>query len=103
LSRSTEALARDASPALVQIVTTAYVAAEGVVARASDLVTTQRASRPGVIVDPDGHIVTNAHMVTGAQRLHVDIPLSVTPACSGMALYSSAKFCGSAESLSLLR
>ena len=42
LSRSTEALARAASPAVVQIFTTAYVPADGVVARASDLVTTQR-------------------------------------------------------------
>ena len=67
-----------ASPAVVQIFTTAYVPAEGVVARASDLVTTQRASGSDVIVDPDGYIVTNAHVVIGAQRLHVDIPLTVT-------------------------
>ena len=78
LSRSTEALARVASPAVVQIFTTVDVPAEGVVARASDLVTTQRASGSGVIVDPDGYIVTNAHVVTGAQRLRVDIPLPVT-------------------------
>jgi hypothetical protein len=32
---------------------------EGVVARASDLVTTQRASGSGVIVHPDGYIVTD--------------------------------------------
>ena len=74
-SRSTEALTRVVSPAVVQIFTTSYVPAEGVVARAADLVTTQRASGSGVIVDPDGYIVTNAHVVTGAQRLRVDIPL----------------------------
>ena len=78
LSRSTEALARVASPAVVQIFTTSYVPAEGVVAREADLVTTQRASGSGVIVDPAGYIVTNAHVVTGAQRLRVDIPLPVT-------------------------
>ena len=39
LSRSTEALARLVSPAVVQIFTTSYVPAEGVVARAADLVT----------------------------------------------------------------
>ena len=78
LSRSTEELARAVSPAVVQIFTTSYVPAEGVVARAADLVTTQRASGSGVIVDPDGYIVTNAHVVTGAQRLRVEIPLPVT-------------------------
>ena len=78
LSRSTEGLARVVSPAVVQIFATSYVPAEGVVARAADLVTTQRASGSGVIVDPEGYIVTNAHVVTGAQRLRVDIPLPVT-------------------------
>ena len=75
LSRSTEALAGVVSPAVVQIFTTSYVAAAGVVAREADLVTTQRASGSGVIVDPEGYIVTNASVVTGAQRLRVDIPL----------------------------
>ena len=78
LSRSTEALARAVSPAVVQIFATSYVPAEGIVAREADLVTTQRASGSGAIVDPDGYIVTNAHVVTGAQRLRVDIPLLVT-------------------------
>ena len=78
LSRSTEALARVVSPAVVQIFTTSYVPAEGVVARAADLVTTQRASGSGVIVDPDGYIVTNAHVVSGAQRLRVDIPMQAS-------------------------
>ena len=80
LSRSTEALARVVSPAVVQIFTTSYLPAEGVVARAADLVTTQRASGSGVIVDPEGYIVTNAHVVTGAQRLRVDIRLPVAGA-----------------------
>ena len=31
-----------------------------------------------MIVAPDGYIVTNAHVVTGAQRLQVDILLPVT-------------------------
>jgi serine protease Do len=77
LSRSTEALARLVSPAVVQIFTTSYVPAEGVVAREADLVTTQRASGSGAIVDPEGYILTNAHVVTGAQRVRVDIPLPV--------------------------
>ena len=42
--------------------------------RTADLVTTQRASGSGVIVDPEGYIVTNAHVVRGAQRLRVEVP-----------------------------
>jgi hypothetical protein len=42
LSRSTEALAALVSPAVVQIFTTSYVPAAGVVAREADLITTQR-------------------------------------------------------------
>ena len=44
---------------VVQIFTTSYVPSAGVVAREADLVTTQRASGSGVIVDPEGYIVTN--------------------------------------------
>jgi serine protease Do len=34
----------------------------------------QRASGSGVVVDPDGYIVTNAHVVRGAQRIRVEVP-----------------------------
>jgi serine protease Do len=78
LSSSLEATARTVSPAVVEIFTTAYVPGAGVVPRTADLVTTQRASGSGVIVDPEGYIVTNAHVVRGAQRLRVE--LSVSPA-----------------------
>jgi serine protease Do len=75
LSRSTEALARDVAPAVVQIFTTSYLPAEGAVGRQADLVTTQHASGSGIIVDPGGYIVTNAHVVSGAKRLRVDVRL----------------------------
>ena len=61
LSESLEATARLVSPAVVEIFATSYVVAEGVVPNSADLVTTQRASGSGVIVDPEGFIVTNAH------------------------------------------
>src|SRR6185503_10578082 len=72
LSASLETTARLVSPAVVEIFTTSYVGSEGVVPNGADLVTTQRASGSGVIVDPEGFIVTNAHVVRGAQRVRVN-------------------------------
>jgi serine protease Do len=75
LSSSLEATARAAGPSVVQIFATSYAPGSAVVPRSSDLVTTQRASGSGVIVDPDGYIVTNAHVVRGAHQVRVEIPL----------------------------
>src|SRR5689334_6057541 len=77
LSASLEAAVRQVEPSVVEIFTTSYAPGDGVVARAADLVTTQRASGSGVIVDPEGFIVTNAHVVRGAYKLRVELP---TPA-----------------------
>ena len=78
LSATVEATTRLANPAVVEIVTTAYRVGDGSVLRAADLVTRQRASGSGVIVDPDGYIVTNAHVVGGAHRLRVEVPTRLT-------------------------
>jgi serine protease Do len=75
LSNALETTTGLASPAVVQIFATSYTPGEGLVPRTIDLVTTQRASGSGVVVHPDGYIVTNAHVVGGAQRLRVEIPV----------------------------
>jgi serine protease Do len=78
VSRSVEATTRSVMPAVVEIFATSYRPGQGLVPRAADLVTTERATGSGVIVDPDGYIVTNAHVVAGAQRLQVEVPIPVT-------------------------
>src|SRR5262250_2664200 len=75
LSSALETTAARVSPAVVEIFTTSYLHGERVVARTADLITTQRASGSGVIVDADGYIVTNAHVVRGASRIRVEIPI----------------------------
>jgi serine protease Do len=71
---SIETLVRTVNPSVVQVFTTALAPLSGVVTSQTDLVTTQRGSGSGVIVDPDGYIVTNAHVVRGASRIRVEIP-----------------------------
>jgi serine protease Do len=75
VSRALESTTRTASATVVQIFATSFTAGEGVLPRSVDLVTTERASGSGVIVAADGYIVTNAHVVRGARRLRVEIPM----------------------------
>ena len=78
LSSALEATTALVAPAVVELFTTSYTPANGLVPRTTDLVTTERASGSGVIVDPEGFLVTNAHVVRGAQRLRVEIPVPIT-------------------------
>ena len=68
LSRSLETTAQAVSPSVVEIFTTAFMPREGIVPRTSDLIATERASGSGVIIDSDGYIITNAHVVNGVLR-----------------------------------
>jgi serine protease Do len=76
LSRTLAATTRQVTPAVVEIFTTSYAAGDGVVPRSADLVATQRGSGSGVILDPTGYIITNAHVVRGAQRVRVELSVA---------------------------
>jgi serine protease Do len=75
LNSAIEQLTARISPAVVQIVVTGYGALEESSHSQTALITREHAIGSGVIVDPDGYIITNAHVVEGAQRIHVALPM----------------------------
>jgi len=76
LSASYESLAERVRPAVVQIFSTGYATTtEGTTGNnASSLLSTQRSTGSGVILSPDGYIITNNHVVQGARKIEVRLP-----------------------------
>ena len=72
VSRNFEALTERISPAVVQIFAVGYVLPEDETEDRS-LLTSERSTGSGVLVDPTGYIVTNAHVVQGAHRVQVQV------------------------------
>jgi serine protease Do len=70
-----EGLAARVSPAVVQILVTGYGPLHEESRAETALIVRQHAVGSGVIVDPNGYIMTNAHVVEGAQRIRVALPL----------------------------
>ncbi len=71
LSDSFENVARKVSPAVVQIIVTGYGPVEKGGRSDAALIGRQRVTGSGVIIDPEIYIITNAHVVSGAQKVRV--------------------------------
>jgi serine protease Do len=78
-NESLQELTARVSPSIVQVQVTGYRALEDKSQDEANLIGRQRSLGSGVIVDPDGYIITNAHVVKGAQRVRVVL----TPATAG--------------------
>lgn len=79
LDEALDALALHAMPAIVQIEISGFGPREKSNGDQDvDVIQRQRAIGSGVIVDPNGYIMTNAHVVSGAQRIRVVLTQSVS-------------------------
>src|SRR5229473_7604879 len=78
LNESAGALVKKVSPSVVQILVTGYgPLEEGEKGNASSVIGRQRAIGSGFVVDSSGYIMTNAHVVNGAQRVQVVLPPAI--------------------------
>jgi serine protease Do len=76
LSASLESLAQRVNRSVVKIVTTGFGLSEDSDTGNASLLTRQRATGSGVILTADGYIVTNAHVIQGARRIRVQLPIT---------------------------
>src|ERR1700685_3653280 len=75
LNSALEGLAAKVSPAVVQILVTGYGQLHEEDRSQTGRVVRQHAVGSGVIVDRDGYIMTNAHVIEGQQRIRVALPI----------------------------
>jgi serine protease Do len=82
---SLQALVRRVYPSVVQIVTTGYSTSErSAGGETSVVVGPQQVIGSGVIVEPDGYIVTNAHVLAGAEQIDVIVSPQAVAGSDGM-------------------
>lgn len=107
LNRSVDALIKKVSPSVVQILVTGYgPLEEGDHGSTSTVIGRQRAIGSGFVIEESGYIMTNAHVVKGAQRVQVVLPNPATESSLEAALSTRtrivpARIVGTSEDLDL--
>ena len=90
LSSSVEELVKRVSPSVVQVLVTGFgPTEEGGGGEAELVIGRFRSVGSGVIVDPEGYILTNAHVLKGAQRVQVVLPSPLAGASPNLSTVSS--------------
>ena len=75
MNESIDALTKKVWPSVVQIMVSSYgPQREGPQGSASVVIGRQEATGSGFVIDPEGYVMTNAHVVNGAQRVQIVLP-----------------------------
>ena len=91
MNASIDALTRKVWPSVVQILVTAYGPRnEGPQGPAGAVIGRQQSVGSGFVIDAEGYILTNAHVVSGAQRVQVVLPADKADGTLATALSSKA-------------
>ena len=106
-NEAVDALTKKLWPSVVQILVTGYGARDDDGrAETSAVISRQRSVGSGFVIDAEGYIMTNAHVVNGAQRVQIVLPSdnadgSLTTALSGRTYTVAAKIVGITTELDL--
>lgn len=73
MNNALQALTARVSPAIVEVLVSGYGAVPNQ-DRSSAVIARQHSLGSGVVLDPNGYIMTNAHVIDGAQRVQVVLP-----------------------------
>src|SRR6266436_633597 len=88
-NNSVRSLVRRVTPSVVQVMVTGYGPVESSRGNTSIVLGKQQSIGSGVIIDPDGYIVTNSHVVQGARRILVNIPTASKDESPDLSLVST--------------
>ncbi len=91
LSASVRRLTSRAAPAVVEIVVTGYTSGDAGAGRTANQFARQQSSGSGVLVDPEGYIITNAHVVAGAVRIRAFVQNVTTSGAAGDVAFPDAR------------
>jgi serine protease Do len=78
LNNSVRTLVKRVTPSVVQVLVTGYGPVEGNRGDTNLVLGKQQSIGSGVIIDSDGYIITNAHVLRGAHRVQVNIPVAAS-------------------------
>ena len=107
MNEAVDALTKKVWPSVVQILVSSYGArTEGAPGNTGVVIGAERSTGSGFVVDAEGYIMTNAHVVSGAQRVQVVLPAdnadgTLATALSGKSSLLTARIVGLASELDL--